>query len=90
MKKFTLIIVALVCSATVWAECPGLMMDTIPAERCIMDFQFNPEVPSLSFVDNYMKPGKPCLLNFNDRSLWTVPFMEELYSYSRQRACGMV
>ena len=42
------------------------------------------------FVDDFMKPGKPCILNYNDKSLWTLPFMDELYAYSRQRACGMV
>ena len=43
-----------------------------------------------NFVDKFMQPGKPCLLNYNDRSTWTIPFMEELYSYSRKRACGMI
>ena len=42
------------------------------------------------FVDEFMQPGKPCILNYNDKSLWTLPFMDELYAYSRQRACGMV
>ncbi len=43
-----------------------------------------------AFVDEFMQPGKPCLLNYNDRSRWTFAFMEELYIYSRKRACGMV
>ena len=43
-----------------------------------------------SFVDRFMQPGKPCILNFNDRSRWTIPFMEELYRYSRQRAAGEI
>ena len=59
--------------------------------------KFDPQGPeeeqraaARSFVEHYMQPGKPCLLNFNDRSLWTIPFMEELYSYSRKKASGMV
>lgn len=43
-----------------------------------------------NFVDHFMLPGKPCILNYNDRSFWTIPFMEELYVYSRKKACGMV
>ena len=42
------------------------------------------------FVDQFMQPGKPCILNFNDRSRWTIPFMEELYCYSRQKAAGQI
>lgn len=38
------------------------------------------------FVDEFMKPGKPSILNFNNKSLWTLPFLDELYAYSRQRA----
>ena len=43
-----------------------------------------------AFVDEFMQPGKPCVLNYNDRPYWTFAFMEELYSYSRRRACGMI
>lgn len=43
-----------------------------------------------NFVDRYMLPGKVAMLNYNDRSHWTPAFMEELYVYSRKKACGMV
>ncbi len=42
------------------------------------------------FVDTYMQPGKSAILSYNDRSRWTVTFMEELYSYSRKKACGII
>ena len=57
------------------------------------DVNADPEVhraAARAFVDKFMQPGKPCLLNFNDLSLWTLPFMDELYEYSRKRACGEI
>ena len=42
------------------------------------------------FIDRFMKPGKPCLINFSAASMLTKPYMEELYEYSRKKACGMV
>lgn len=42
------------------------------------------------FVDTYMLPGKNAILNFNAREHWTPAFMEEIYSYSRKKACGLV
>ena len=43
-----------------------------------------------AFVDRFMKPGKPCLLSYHDMSMCTPEYLEELYSYSRKKACGMV
>ena len=42
------------------------------------------------FVDRFMQPGKPCLLNYSGLSVMTPAYSEELYEYSRKKACGMV
>ena len=39
------------------------------------------------FVDKYMQPGKPCFFAFSAATSNTV-FCEELYAYSRKKACG--
>ncbi len=43
-----------------------------------------------SFVDRYMQPGKPCLLSYNDFSMMTQAYAEELYEYSRKKAAGEI
>jgi len=42
------------------------------------------------FVDEFWTPGKPFILNYNDKTCWTPAFLEEVYGYSRKKACGMV
>ena len=39
------------------------------------------------FVDKYMQPGKPCFFAFSAATSNPV-FGEELYAYSRKKACG--
>ena len=41
------------------------------------------------FVDKYMQPGKPCFFAFSAATSNPV-FGEELYAYSRKKACGEV
>lgn len=42
-----------------------------------------------AFVDQYMQPGKPCFLGHT--AVANAPaFREELYAYSRKKACGEV
>ena len=54
MKKFFLFTLAAVsCVTTALAECPAGSVDTIPAQRCISDFEFDESTRTLSFVDNY-------------------------------------
>ncbi|MCQ2452328.1 MAG: methyltransferase [Oscillospiraceae bacterium] len=43
-----------------------------------------------AYVDEYWIPGKTFLLNYNDKTCWTPAFLEEVYAYSRQKACGMI
>jgi len=42
------------------------------------------------FVDTFMKPGKPAVLNFLDPAFGSIAFTDELYRYSRLRASGEV
>jgi hypothetical protein len=41
------------------------------------------------FVDTYMKPGKPCFFHYA-MDCCTRAFHDEMYEYSRKKACGMV
>ena len=43
-----------------------------------------------AFIDKFMQPGKYCIFSYHDTSMCTPAYMEELYSYSRKKACGMV
>ena len=50
MRKFLLSIVAAFMAVGAWADdC----MDTIPAERCISNFNLDLHTNTLCFVDNY-------------------------------------
>jgi hypothetical protein len=40
------------------------------------------------FVDRFLQPGKPCLLNFNGMQVLTPAYVEELYEYSRKKCCS--
>ena len=42
------------------------------------------------FVDRFMKPGKPCVLNYNGMGVVTKAYAAELYEYSRKKCCGML
>lgn len=41
------------------------------------------------FIDRFMQPGKPCFFHYT-MDCCTPEFCEELYAYSRKKACGMV
>ena len=51
MRKFLLSIVAAIMAVGAWAD--GGCMDTIPAERCISNFNLDLHTNTLCFVDNY-------------------------------------
>ena len=42
-----------------------------------------------SFVDRFMQPGKCCVMSYYNNDTLTDAYMEELYSYSRQKAYDM-
>ena len=60
----------------------------IPAE-CESDEDLR--AAARAFIDKFMKPGKPCFIAY-DMSGKTAnrAFRDELYEYSRKKACGML
>ena len=64
----------------------------------VMPEQFDPKAltekeirqKAREYVDRFMQPGKPSILNYNGMSVCTPEYLEELYEYSRKKACGMV
>ena len=63
----------------------------------VMPEQFDPKAltekeirqKAREYVDRFMKPGKPSILSFNGMSVCTPEYLEELYEYSRKKACGV-
>lgn len=41
------------------------------------------------FIDRFMQPGKPCFFHYT-MDCCTPAFCEELYAYSRKKACNEV
>lgn len=64
----------------------AVMPDSVPQDASPEEHR----AAARAFVDRFMKPGKPCLLSYHDMSMCTPEYLEELYSYSRKKACGMV
>ena len=42
-----------------------------------------------AFVDKFMQPGKCCVMSYYKNESLTAAYLEELYAYSRKKACEM-